>query len=556
MDSGDEERQDGGHNVPFVDESEGQREISDKDKCDRITSERFKELLTKYPDYIREVYRDVEQHRFVNIPRRLEGKKGSFYLTKDDLINMDRWIQKRGTPLDQRIHESTAKKIHENDKEEVEKVTQKAFKRYQGPGGSRRKSARLAKKSNQGDMDETITGTGKDEDFIEAMKILKTGLTGVHRARANLLLSIPFYKTVPYCSRALYRWLNWSEEEGWAQSFTWTDTKLIETINKVRKLAADFKVDAVDVEKVSFVLERDGLIEGFRRATITKDSIKEATLIADLPWTRVYSVEGPNVGIQKEKKVAIKRIYKSPRLKLRFLAEVTISNKLTKLSPEHFVEFYGWNETQDFLYVAMELVEEGDLEKSLREHRERWNECAIRAVTKQILEGLRFMHEAYIVHRDLKPQNILVVSSKPARIKIADFGISKRLSNRGTTVFQTGIGTNGYKAPEVVEQWRREGDESYLAARQTAYTFNVDIWSLGCIVYRMAKREHLFTDNYSESDPALRERVKGIKTNLNKERRIGRTGIDFVCGLIVIETKQRPDVGTALERLESWEGSE
>jgi serine/threonine protein kinase len=43
-------------------------------------------------------------------------------------------------------------------------------------------------------------------------------------------------------------------------------------------------------------------------------------------------------------------------------------------------------------------------------------------VIKQIVEGLRMLHEEFIVHRDLKPQNILVDSK--GDIRLADLGIS------------------------------------------------------------------------------------------------------------------------------------
>jgi serine/threonine protein kinase len=43
-------------------------------------------------------------------------------------------------------------------------------------------------------------------------------------------------------------------------------------------------------------------------------------------------------------------------------------------------------------------------------------------VIKQIVQGLRMLHEELIVHRDLKPQNILVDSK--GDIRLADLGIS------------------------------------------------------------------------------------------------------------------------------------
>jgi mitogen-activated protein kinase kinase kinase 2/mitogen-activated protein kinase kinase kinase 3 len=53
------------------------------------------------------------------------------------------------------------------------------------------------------------------------------------------------------------------------------------------------------------------------------------------------------------------------------------------------------------------------------------NEILTRKYTKQILEGVAYLHENRIVHRDIKGANILRDSH--GNVKLADFGASKRL---------------------------------------------------------------------------------------------------------------------------------
>lgn len=84
---------------------------------------------------------------------------------------------------------------------------------------------------------------------------------------------------------------------------------------------------------------------------------------------------------------------------------------------------------------------------------------------RQILLGLRHLHEREIVHRDLKPANLLVAA--PFTIIIADFGFSKVAKDRLLTTF---CGTHVYAAPEI------------YYGNKNGYGLSVDVWSTGVIM--------------------------------------------------------------------------
>lgn len=62
---------------------------------------------------------------------------------------------------------------------------------------------------------------------------------------------------------------------------------------------------------------------------------------------------------------------------------------------------YGWFQSVDAIYIAMEYVEYGDLEKHLEKP---IPEDEARLITRQLAEGLHHLHQNGFTHRDLKPR--------------------------------------------------------------------------------------------------------------------------------------------------------
>ena len=56
-----------------------------------------------------------------------------------------------------------------------------------------------------------------------------------------------------------------------------------------------------------------------------------------------------------------------------------------------------------------------------------------KAIFKQAVKGLKYIHSRSIVHRDLKPSNIFYIGQNHERILIGDFGLSTKLMSSETT---------------------------------------------------------------------------------------------------------------------------
>lgn len=226
---------------------------------------------------------------------------------------------------------------------------------------------------------------------------------------------------------------------------------------------------------------------------------------------------------------AVKRVWKNhPALKIsQIVREIATSAELTQQETEYFVKLFGWNEDDNNIYIAMEYIPLGDLEKNLTSG---WSEEDAKAVTEQLLSGLAIMHSHHITHRDLKPRNLLLVRRQPVHVKIGDFGISKRVPPDSSTKLITQYFNEGYVAPE--------------ALNKGAYTCAVDLWSLGCIIYRIVMGKPLFEgyfDAFLVDDDEVAQRLMAVKLQLSSD------GVDIMTRLIVKDVQRRLTVGEALE---------
>ena len=68
------------------------------------------------------------------------------------------------------------------------------------------------------------------------------------------------------------------------------------------------------------------------------------------------------------------------------------------------MQFLGWFENSENLYITMEYFEKGDLRRYLSE---RMSVLTAKLLARQVLEGLNVMHRNGIAHRDIKPEVLI-----------------------------------------------------------------------------------------------------------------------------------------------------
>ncbi|KAL8746946.1 MAG: hypothetical protein Q9190_001108 [Brigantiaea leucoxantha] len=194
-----------------------------------------------------------------------------------------------------------------------------------------------------------------------------------------------------------------------------------------------------------------------------------------------------------------------------------------------FVKSFGWYENNDDIFITMEYLPHGDLQKYLGSP---LPENEGQQIVSQILEGLCFMHDKGFTHRDLKPNNILVVCEGPDWwVKIADFGISKR-ATEGLTALRTITGTPAFTAPEVFPHL------GTVDTRNNSYTNAVDMWSLGVITFLILTSETLFKDPSRLGQYITGGFTLPLDTLLAKK--VSEQGYNFVRSLMALKPEDRP----------------
>ncbi|EMR08788.1 hypothetical protein PNEG_02958 [Pneumocystis murina B123] len=151
------------------------------------------------------------------------------------------------------------------------------------------------------------------------------------------------------------------------------------------------------------------------------------------------------------------------------------------LDHPNIVQYLGFESTKTTISIFLEYVSGGSIGRCIRKYG-KIDQQTIQLFTRQILEGLTYLHSQGILHRDLKTDNILL--DVDGICKISDFGISKKskevYDNDSNMSMQ---GTIFWMAPEVIHNQKQ------------GYSAKIDIWSLGCLVLEMFAGKRPWSDD-------------------------------------------------------------
>jgi eukaryotic-like serine/threonine-protein kinase len=179
------------------------------------------------------------------------------------------------------------------------------------------------------------------------------------------------------------------------------------------------------------------------------------------------------------------------------------------LEHPHVVTIYEVNSISGVYYIAMELIEGGNLDDLVKASGPM---DAVRAsqLCAEAAEALYYGHQHGIIHRDVKPSNLML--TRGGRCKLADFGLAHIDDPNDPFSLPTeAVGTPQFVAPEV--------------AQGSPATALSDVYSLGATMYYLLAgtppyvaptKKELLRMHVNAPVPDLKDKRPDVPESLNK----------------------------------------
>ena len=160
---------------------------------------------------------------------------------------------------------------------------------------------------------------------------------------------------------------------------------------------------------------------------------------------------------------------------------------LSELDQPNIIKYYKHFVEEDYLYIVIEFIENGDVENYIGTHQKigqhipeekLWN------IFLQCMKGLEYVHRMGVIHRDIKPANLLMDNNMT--IKLGDFGVSAvKLKD---TQYMNANYNFGKAADEMQYHGTVVGTRPYMAKElieQNEYDQKVDVYAMGVSFFEM-----------------------------------------------------------------------
>ena len=273
-----------------------------------------------------------------------------------------------------------------------------------------------------------------------------------------------------------------------------------------------------------FIIETPLEIEELDPTTGTLIKYERGKFLGKGGFAKCYELKRVDNGRIFAAKIFDKQGLSNGRSKKKLINEIKIHKKLNNANIVGFEKFF---EDKDNVYILLELCSNQTL-KELVKRRKRLNELEVQCYTLQIIRALRYLHNHRIIHRDLKLGNLFLTSK--LELKLGDFGLAAKLEYDGQRR-KTVCGTPNYVAPEILE-------------KKNGHSYEVDIWSLGIVIYTMLFGVPPFDAN---DEKIIYKKIKMNSYTFPENIKVENSAKKLISSLLNLDPSKRPSLDVITE---------
>lgn len=337
----------------------------------------------------------------------------------------------------------------------------------------------------------------------------------------------------------LFSVMTWSIKRTY---YTTNESNTLDWIERIKYAIEYIQQSTVSERGPASVIKRDSIAStlfsiGFESDVVENDyvetsscieqeivSLSSFTIVKELgsgSFGKVYKAVKNNTGEILAIKALSKRFLEKKRQLKYAINEARV---MKQLDHPNIVKLKFCFQTKRFLYLALELCQNGDLGMHLQQWK-KFDEDRARFYLAQTMLALEYLHNRDIVYRDLKPDNLLLDAT--GNIKLTDFGLVKDKISNMQGIAASFCGSPAYLPPEMI--------------RDQISSKAGDIYSLGVVLYEMLAGEVPF---YTKDISVLFNSV--LKEKLTFPLHFSKQAKDFISKAMQKDPNKRGCIQTML----------
>ena len=192
------------------------------------------------------------------------------------------------------------------------------------------------------------------------------------------------------------------------------------------------------------------------------------------------------------------------------------------LHHNHIVAFEHIFSDNEYVYILLEICQNQTLHQILK-RRKTLTEIEVQCYIIQLIKGLIYLHNQRIIHRNLKLSNLFL--NDKMELKIGDFSFATKMAYDGEKK-RTICGNPNYIAPEIIDG-------------KSGYSYEVDIWAIGIIIYTLIIGKPPFESNNKEQ---IIENIKKVEFKIPEDVKISLLSEKLINKILVENPNKRPSL--------------